>query len=514
MTEKRPGKNLVVLFGDQLTVSIASLRQQSKNDCIVLMAEVMAEATAVRHHKKKLAFVFSAMRHFARELEAAGWAVDYVELEDAENSQSFEGEISRAVARHRSQQVVVTEPSEWRVKEVMNDLASQLPAELTMLPDDRFLASHAEFAAWAKDRKQLRMEFFYRDMRRKTGLLMDGDQPVGGRWNFDAENRKPAELDLFIPSPLRFEPDDITQQVLQLVARRFDGHFGDLEPFWWGVTSDQAHAALEHFLANSLPHFGDYQDAMLEDEDFLYHSVLSHYINIGLLDPLEVCNRVAGEYTAGRAPLNAVEGYIRQIIGWREFVRGLYWLHMPDYLDRNDLAATRDLPDFYWTGKTDMACMAAAIDQTRRQAYAHHIQRLMVTGNFALLVGVEPKQVHQWYLEVYADAYEWVELPNTFGMSQFADGGLLASKPYAASGNYINKMSNHCKSCRYDVKQKTGDAACPFNSLYWDFLVRNETGLGNNARLRQAYSTWGRMAHEKQSAYLSSAAKFLDTLTP
>ncbi len=381
-----------------------------------------------------------------------------------------------------------------------------------MLEDDRFVATHAEFRAWAEGRKQLRMEYFYREMRRKTGLLMDGDQPEGGKWNYDAENRKPAKSDLFMPTPMRTDPDAITIDVLGLVTRRFDNHFGDLEPFWFGVTRAHAEAALDHFIEVALAKFGDYQDAMLEGEKFLYHSLLSLYINAGLLDPLDVCKRVEDAYQAGEAPLNAAEGFIRQIIGWREYVRGIYWLKMPDYVDENFFGNTRALPDFYWTAETDMACLRAAISQTKEEAYAHHIQRLMVTGNFALLAGIDPKQVHEWYLAVYADAYEWVELPNTLGMSQFGDGGVLGSKPYASSGNYINKMSDHCKGCSYSVSQKTGDGACPFNPLYWDFLHRNRDKLAGNPRMAQMYRTWDRMSADKQADYLESAAKVLAKL--
>ena len=341
---------------------------------------------------------------------------------------------------------------------------------------------------------------------------MNGDKPEGGKWNFDAENRKPAKPDLFMPRPFCAKPSDTTKAVLELVAREFSDHFGDLEPFRFAVTPEGAEAALTNFIDNSLPNFGDYQDAMLEGERFLYHSVLSAYINVGLLDPLKVCQRVEAAYRDGHAPLNAAEGFIRQIIGWREYVRGIYWLKMPGYVSENFFGNQRALPDFYWTGETEMACLRAAITHTKEEAYAHHIQRLMVTGNFALLAGVDPHHVHEWYLAVYADAYEWVELPNTLGMSQFGDGGVLASKPYASSGAYINRMSNHCKHCRYKVNKKTGEDACPFNALYWDFLARNEAKLKGNPRMGQMYATWGRMSAEKRAEYLSSARDFLDAL--
>ncbi len=479
-------KSLLFILGDQLSRSLSSLGACAIKDTVVLMAEVQEEATYAAHHKKKIAFIFAAMRHFADELRAEGWSVDYVRLDDPANSGSFTGEAKRAAARHRPGCIVLTEPSEWRVADMAARWEAELGVPVRILADGRFLASHDAFERWAAGKKQLRMEFFYREMRRSAGLLMNGAEPEGGRWNFDADNRKPARNGLRMPDAPRFEPDGVTREVLDLVRSRFGENFGDLEPFWFAVTRADAERAFAHFLDHALPHFGDYQDAMLAGEKFLYHSVASLYLNIGFLDPLDMCRRAEAEYRAGRAPLNAVEGFIRQIIGWREYVRGIYWLKMPGYDRLNFLDARRPLPDFYWGAETDMACVRACVTQTREEAYAHHIQRLMVTGNFALLAGIDPFEVHQWYLAVYADAYEWVELPNTLGMSLFGDGGLLGSKPYAASGNYINKMSDYCKGCAYDVKLRTGPRACPFNYLYWDFLMRNRQKL---ARAQPAAST-------------------------
>jgi len=500
---------LVVILGDQLSPMISSLNAADPAQDVVLMSEVVDEATYVPHHKKKIAFLFSAMRHFAEELREAGWSVNYFKLDDPKNSGSLVGEIERAVKDHGCDRVLVTEPGEWRLRRNFEELANRLSVPVTILDDDRFLCSRSEFAGWAHGRKQLRMEYFYRDMRRKTGLLIDGDKPEGGKWNFDAENRKPAGKDLDFVGPKRFEPDAITEDVLALVSDRFTDHFGTLEPFWFAVTRREAEAALQQFIDSGLPSFGDYQDAMLKDERFLFHAFLSLYINAGLLDPLTVCRLIEEEYRKGRVPLNSAEGFIRQIIGWREYVRGIYWLKMPDYVDLNFFGNSKQLPAFYWSADTDMACLRACIEQTRDEAYAHHIQRLMVTGNFAMLAGVDPKAVHEWYLAVYADAYEWVELPNTLGMSQFADGGLLGSKPYAASGNYINKMSDYCSSCRYKVKEKEGPDACPFNYLYWDFMARNREHLGDNPRLGPVYRTWDRMSGERKKAVREDAARFL-----
>ncbi|MGL5839029.1 MAG: cryptochrome/photolyase family protein [Sphingorhabdus sp.] len=504
-------KQLVLILGDQLTPTLSSLRDIDPADTIVLMSEVMAEASYVGHHKKKIAFLFSAMRHFAEELRNGGWQVDYVTLDDPDNSGTLSGEVLRAADRYGATALRVTEPGEWRVLEELQGLDTAL--DMAILPDDRFIASHAEFDAWAEGRKALRMEYFYREMRRKTGLLMDGNDPAGGQWNYDHDNRKAAEHDLLMPAPMAFEPDAITLKVLDLVEARFADNFGTLRPFWFGATRAQAEKALAHFLQHALPHFGDYQDAMLTGQHFLYHAVISPYLNCGLLDALAICKAAEAEYRAGRAPLNAVEGFIRQIIGWREYVRGIYWREGPDYMHRNTLGATRPLPWFYWSADTDMACVRACVEQTRDQAYAHHIQRLMVTGNFALLAGIDPYEVHIWYLAVYADAYEWVEAPNTVGMSQFADGGLLASKPYISSGAYIDRMSDYCRGCRYNVKLKAGEDACPFNYLYWDFIARHRDRLKSNPRMGQMVRSYDRFSDERQAEIATDSARFLASLS-
>ena len=505
-------RRLIPILGDQLSLELSSLDGADPARDRLLMMEVADEGTYVRHHQRKIAFILSAMRHHAQALRAAGWQVDYVALDDPENSGSFTGEVARAVARLNPQAITVTEPGEWRVAAMIDGWATRFAIPVEVREDTRFVASHAEFDAWAAARKQLRMEYFYRDMRRKTGLLMDGDEPVGGQWNFDAENRKPAPRDLMMPRPLSFAPDAVTREVLALVARHFGDHPGRLEGFDYAVTRDDALAQQAHFIDHALASFGDYQDAMLTGEPHLWHSVLSPYLNAGLLDPLDLCRAVEARYRNGCVPLNAAEGFIRQIIGWREYMRGIYWHEGPGYTGRNFLDARRPLPGFYWTGDTDLHCLAQAIGQTLDLAYAHHIQRLMVTGNFAMLIGANPREVHEWYLAVYVDAYEWVEAPNTIGMSQFADGGLLSSKPYAASGAYIDRMSDYCGSCRYDVKARTGPDACPFNALYWDFLARNEARLGRNRRLVMPYRNWAKMNPATQAALRQSAADFLDSL--
>ncbi len=514
MAQRKHTPSLILILGDQLSPGMSSLKVADKDRDVVLMVEVADEATYVHHHKKKIALIFSAMRHFAEELAESGWTVDYVTLDAAGNTGSFTGEVARAVTRHKLPNVIVTEPGEWRVLEAMKSWQGVFGVPVTIIPDTRFIASRDQFAAWARDKKQLRMEYFYREMRRQTGLLMNGNNPEGGAWNFDHDNRKAAKPDLFLPAPLRIPPDDITTSVLQLVSARFSNHFGTLEPFWFAVTRRDAERAFDHFLATALPRFGDFQDAMLAQQKFLYHAVISAYINCGLLDPLHVCQRAEQEYRAGRAPLNAVEGFIRQIIGWREYVRGIYWLKMPGYENVNALDHHRPLPDFYWTAETEMRCVKEAVTQTRDEAYAHHIQRLMVTGNFALLAGIDPHALHRWYLAVYADAYEWVELPNTIGMSQFADGGLLASKPYVASGAYIDRMSDYCKSCRYDVKKRTGPDACPYNPLYWNFLATHRATLEKNPRMAQMYRVYDKFPADEKNNITKSANAIIQSLKP
>ncbi len=505
---------LIPVLGDQLSHGLASLREVDRAAAVVLMMEVADETTYVKHHPKKIALVLSAMRHFAVELEKDGWTVDYVRLDARGNTGSFTGEVARAAKRHRATAIRVVEAGEWRVADMLAGWAKATGVPVDILPDDRFLCSVAEFRAWAGGRRELTMEYFYRDMRRRTGWLMDGDQPVGGRWNFDRDNRKTPPRGLNYPSPSRFTPDAITQEVLALVAKRFGAHFGDLEPFAFPVTAAQARHALRHFVATALPGFGDYQDAMLAGQDTLYHSLLSPALNCGLLTPREVCEAAVAAHDAGDAPINAVEGFVRQILGWREYVRGVYWLFMPRYADANALGARRALPEFYWTGETDLRCLSIAVKDTRANAYAHHIQRLMVLGNFAMLAGVDPRAIDDWFLVVYADAYQWVELPNVIGMSQYADGGRLGSKPYAGGGAYINRMSDYCARCRYDVKARTGPDACPFNYLYWDFLARHAARFRTNARMRNIYRNWDRMDAAHRAEVRDSARDFLAALVP
>jgi deoxyribodipyrimidine photolyase-related protein len=395
----------------------------------------------------------------------------------------------------------------------MRDWENTLPCAVELRDDDRFYCSLDEFATWADGRKQLRMEYFYRELRRKTGILMSGNDPIGGQWNYDAENRGRAPDGLEVPKHTSFVPDDITNEVLNLVEDRFGDHFGKLRPFEFAVTHEQAAYVLDRFIAERLPLFGTYQDAMVEGEPFMFHAHIGLYLNCGLLSPQQAIIAAENAYHAGAAPLNATEGFIRQILGWREFIRGLYWLKMPEYAEQNALEAHRPLPAFFWTADTKMNCLKQCVSETRDHAYAHHIQRLMVLGNFALLAGLSPKEVNEWFMIVYADAYEWVELPNVSGMALYADGGVLASKPYASGGAYIERMSNYCRSCHYKVKQKNGEQACPFNYLYWDFLIRHQDRLSGNARMGMMYRTLAKMSDEKRAAILTDSQRFLSELS-
>ena len=505
-------RTLRLILGDQLNHKVSSLCDLDIDNDVVLMAEVKTEVTYVKHHKRKIAFLFSAMRHFAESLRADGAHLMYCKFDDPDNAGSLESEVQRAIVIHQVTKLVVTMPGEYRLMEIIKSWPSKLGIDLDLREDDRFLCHLDQFAKWANGRRQLRMDFFYREMRREHNILMEGGEPVGGKWNFDSDNRQSPSDGMVIPSPLKFMPDEITKDVLELVATSCADHFGDLDDFGFAATRKQALAVLDHFIEQRLADFGKYQDAMLLDEPWFYHSHIGFYLNAGLLLPSEVVAAAETAYHSGNAPLNSVEGFIRQILGWREFVRGIYWLKMPAYSELNFFNVDRDLPGFFWTGNTSMLCIAQAVDATKKYAYAHHIQRLMVLGNFALLAGLSPTQVNEWFLIVYADAYEWVELPNVSGMVLFADGGYLASKPYAAGGAYINRMSNYCKSCHYKVSEKNGETACPFNYLYWDFLIRNRTKLQNNARLGMMYRSLDRMDPKKIADIKHDADRFLAAL--
>jgi deoxyribodipyrimidine photolyase-related protein len=512
-----PG-NLVLVLGDQLDRSSAAFDGFDRGRDRVWMAEVAEESTRVWTHKARIVVFLAAMRHFRDALKRERVDVDYTELasrptrsEPATLAAALEESLARARKQGRwPDRLVVVEPGEWRVQEALKAAAVKAGLPLEIRPDRHFFASREEFAAHARGRRQLRLEYFYRPLRQKFDVLMADGEPAGGAWNFDAENRGsfPKDGPGKLPAPRRFRPDQVTRTVIDLVSARFAKHPGDLEDFDWPVTSADARLALDDFLHHRLASFGRYQDAMWTGEPWLYHSRLSQAMNMKLLDPRDVVAGAEKLWRRGNAPLEATEGFIRQVIGWREYVRGVYWHFMPEYLDRNELGAELPLPDWYWTAATEMNCLRDALGQTLRYGYAHHIQRLMVTGLFALLLGVKPQQVHEWYLAVYVDAVEWVELPNTLGMSQFADGGVMASKPYCATGAYIDRMSNACHGCRFKPKLATGPDACPFTTLYWDFLARHEKRLAKNQRMTMQLKNLGR----KDAGELRSIRRQADVL--
>lgn len=502
-------RHLVVVLGDQLDRNATAFDGFDPARDHVWMAEVAGEAQHVWTSKPRIALFLTAMRHFRDELGAQGLPLRYRCLDEPDNRGTLAQELAAALADLRPEALVATQPGEWRVQRMLEEVAAAAGIPLVLREDRHFLCSTAAFAAHAASRGELRMEFFYREQRARLGVLMDGDQPCGGQWNFDASNRRAFDADGpgFLPQPLGFPPDAATQAVLELVDQRFASHPGSLAGFDWPVTREQALQALRDFIDNRLPLFGHWQDAMWTGEPVLYHARVSAALNLKLLTPREVVDAAEHAWRAGSAPLEATEGFIRQIMGWREYVRGIYWLGMPGYLAHNALDARGPLPAWYWTGETDMSCLREVITQTLRTGYAHHIQRLMVTGLYALLLGVEPRQVHEWYLAVYVDAVEWVEAPNTIGMSQYADGGLMASKPYVASGRYIERMSDYCRGCRYRPGQRTGESACPFTTLYWDFLARHEALLLRNPRIAPQVRNLQRLPQAERQAIARAAAE-------
>lgn len=475
------------------------------------MAEVHEESTHIWSSKQRIALFISAMRHFAKALRDSKIPLSYIALEDPSNSQSLDGELLKAIQAFQPQALIMTAPGDWRVLEKIKGIAKQTNVPLEIREDDFFFSTVREFAEHAKGRKQLRLEYWYRELRKKHAILMQDDQPLGGEWNYDQENRSSFGKagPPLIPAPLRFKPDAVTKEVIQLVHKHFANHPGELntslEGFGWPVTRAEALLALADFMNKRLPLYGQFQDAMWTKEPWLFHAHIASAINLKLLSAQEVVHAAEKTFSAGKAPLAAVEGFIRQILGWREYVRGIYWLKMPDYLELNALQANNPLPAFFWNGKTSMHCLQEVIGQSLKTGYAHHIQRLMVTGLYTLLLGVQPKEVHAWYLSMYVDAVEWVELPNVIGMSQFADGGLMASKPYIATGKYIDRMSNYCKGCQYKPDQSHGQDACPFTTLYWDFLMRHESSMSKNPRMVMQVRNLKRMSNETKVAIQNQA---------
>lgn len=478
-------KTLVLVLGDQLWLGSPALKRARETDAPILMVEAGEEATYVPQHKQRLVLFFSAMRHFRDALEDEDFDVIYSAMDNADTRGSIQEELKHQIAAGDIKRVVCVTPGDARVGAAIKAVCGEADVELEALDDTHFMSTVKDFRDHAEGRKSLIMEYFYRDLRKRTGILMEGDKPVGGQWNYDSDNRETFGKDgpPKIPPPTRFDPDDITRDVMELVEKTFPDAPGKLEGFAYPVTADDAQAALKDFIENRLPHFGKYQDAMVTDEAFLYHSRLSTCLNLHLLDPRDAIDAAINAYDSGHAPLNSVEGFVRQILGWREFIRGIYWTKMPEYAEMNALDANQDVPAFFWTGETDMLCVQDGVKQLINHAYAHHIQRLMVLGLFMMLLGARPYDVHRWHMSMYADAIDWVSLPNVLGMSQHGDGGIVGTKPYSASGNYINKMSDYCSNCRYKPGKAVGDDACPFTTLYWDFLARNREAFKSNHRM-------------------------------
>ena len=510
-SRKNPGvRSLVLVLGDQLDLSAAAFDDFDSSLDAVWMAEVAEESTHVWSSKSRTVTFLAAMRHFAQALQEAGRALHYMRLNDADNCGSLGAQLQADIQRLRPARLVMTMPGDWRVLQAIKAVAEAESLPLEVREDRHFFSSVADFAAHAKGRKSLRMEYFYREQRKRHAVLMepdDADKPLGGQWNFDADNREAfsAAGPGVVPAPSCFTPDAVTREVIELVNSRFADHPGRLDTFAGPVTRAQALETLQAFITQRLPLFGRYQDAMWPGDPWLYHAHISAALNLKLLNPREVVAAAVSAYRDGLAPLTSVEGFVRQILGWREYVRGIYWTQMPDYAQRNALDAQHDLPAWYWTGDTDMACLRDALEQTLTHGYANHIQRLMVTGLYALMLGAAPGQVHGWYLAMYVDAVEWVELPNTVGMSQYADGGVMGSKPYIATGKYIDRMSPHCKGCRYDPALRSGATACPFTTLYWDFLMRHQTTLAKNPRMALQVKNLLRLTDEQKQAVIERA---------
>jgi deoxyribodipyrimidine photolyase-related protein len=489
----------VLVLGDQLTRQVGPL--DANPDARVLMIEATEFARRHPYHPHKLTLVFSAMRHFRDRLRAAGREVDYRQVEE------FADGFAAHFDAHPDDHVVTMRPPSHGASERLERLATEAGGDLTLVENDLFLCSPAAFDEW-DDGGRLRHEDFYRFMRRRTGYLMDGEDPVGGEWNYDDQNRDTPPADWTPPRPPAFEPDETTREVQAWVAETFTGGYdqppygGDWaepEEFRWPVTRRGACEALDAFVTERLPEFGDYQDAMRTDEWAMAHALLSSSLNLGLLHPREVVERAVDAYHEGAAPLNCVEGFVRQVLGWREFLRHVYRREMPGLDEANQLGAEADLPDLYWTGETDMACLSDTVEGVRERGYSHHIQRLMILSNFALIYGVEPEQLNDWFHAAYVDAYHWVTTPNVVEMGLFG-AGVFATKPYAASANYVDKMSDYCSECPYYKTKTTGEGACPFNTFYWEFLDRNEDQLRSNHRMGLVYSH----LDDKEEAELSA----------
>ena len=503
---------LRLVLGDQLNPA-HSWFACPRDDVVHVLMEMRQETDYVLHHAQKILAVFAAMRRFAEHLRATGHRVVYLAIDAADNRQSLPDNLDQLLAVHQATALEYQAPDEWRLDAQLKAYAARQSIPVRCVDTGHFLTTREEVAGVFAQRTRWTMEVFYRYMRKRHGVLLEPDgAPLGGRWNFDAENRKAWRGDP--PEPPDLRPRHDLGALWQTITAAGVSSFGApcADALRWPLDRAEALQQLDAFIEHGLPWFGDYQDAISAQAPRLFHSLLSFALNMKMLSPAEVIARVEAAGRDGQAPLSAVEGYIRQILGWREYVRGVYWAHMPGYDERNALGHTRPLPEWFWTGNTRMACVRSAIRLSLDNAHAHHIQRLMVIGNFALLAGLDPHALHRWYLGIYIDAFEWVELPNTVGMSQFADGGLLATKPYVSAAAYLHRMGDHCSQCPYRRDQPTGPKACPFNALYWNFLERHADRLGSNPRLAMPYRQLAKMPDSKRQALSQQAAQVLRTL--
>jgi deoxyribodipyrimidine photolyase-related protein len=494
-----------LILGDQLNWDSVVWDKIDPDKDQVLMCEVLNASLEPRSSKQRTVLFLSAMRHFANEIREKGYSLTYYPITDTLSD--FSDGLSKAFKEKSFSQLSCVLPGDHDVLKALKQWCREHDIEFNCLEDQHFIALPSEFTEWLNERKQPRMEYWYRKLRKRTGILMNNGEPAGGEWNYDADNRKSFGKDgpNIEQTPHRFRPDQLTQQVRDEVEEHLPELAGEIPHFEWPVTRKEALIALDDFIQNRLPHFGDVQDAMWTDEPWLYHSLISSALNLKLLNPREVIDAAERAYFDEKAPLNAAEGFIRQILGWREYVRGLYWSYKSDWLSMNALNAQRELPLAYWGAQTQMQCVEQACSQVLKEGYGHHIQRLMITGLFALLWGVRPKAIHEWYLGMYVDAVAWVEIPNTIGMSQYADGGIVGSKPYIASGNYVSKMSNYCKTCRYNPKKAQGDDACPMTTLYWQFVNEHQERLSHNPRLSMQVKHWHNKDPQEQDAILKRA---------
>ena len=506
-------KTLRLILGDQLDELHSWFSTPQKGVTYVMM-EIRQETDYVKHHVQKVAAFFAAMRAFSARLREMGHQVIYLRLDDPKNKQTIPANLQQLLAEKKFNRVEYLLPDEYRLDQQLENLAEELRVQVAAVDTEHFMTARQELKDFFAGKKRYLMESFYRAMRKRFDVLMDNGKPFGDQWNYDQKNRQAYDGRVAIPDALLFEND--VSDIYKIIQKMEVRTFGDIEPakLIWPTTRAQSLQLLEAFVKSGLADFGTYQDAMTVENWYLFHSRLSFALNTKMLRPLEVIQAAlkAWEQKKSQIQIQQIEGFVRQIMGWREYMRGIYWMLMPDLESMNFFNHHANLPDYYWTAKTRMSCLHFAIGQSLQHAYAHHIQRLMVTGNFALLTGVDPVQVDAWYLGVYIDAIQWVELPNTRAMSQFADGGLVATKPYISSAKYIHTMSDYCQVCDYDWKKRHGNMACPFNCLYWDFFARHRRRLGKNARVAMMYRTWDRMDKQEKKRTLAQADAYLKDL--